>query len=520
MSGSLNVVPTFVAPDGSAHADVLQAARTVRGPAELDVVSVASMLSFQYVVDGRSILSRVSRRSWLADVAEHDEGLDAVLRSTYGRRLTTRRTAARELLCRLRAELERAFACAERVTVLLSGGLDSRVAAAVLADLARAGKVSDDLRAVTWGIPESRDRNFGARVAQLLHMEWEPIDLGPANLLTNVDVAAGALGALVSPVHLHAVTALAALDWSPHDAILVSSLGNGIGRGTYLWRHVSYARPLEPADWLGLMRPDVAASAFAALAEDIAQFRRRLGSCPAIAVHECEMLAHYVSGQLLPVYGFLARVAAPVHQALSDPSTYRYLWSLSPLLRTGALYRSMLGMCRPELADIPYALTNRPVRRLGRSERNGLSPFVHRYPRWIVHDLAEPLDHALSSDWWDATGTFDGAAVWRAWQAVRHHPEPHPQTTYVLLWLWAARRLMEKLEVTRCDNAGDRPSAAMGGRSFGTLPWGFAGRPPDPAWNRLMSLPRQAIDIARCHGHSTSDSKGCGTASASARLPG
>jgi hypothetical protein len=335
-------------------------------------------------------------------------------------------------------------------------------------------------------------------------MEWDPVELGPANLLTNVHVAAGALGALgalVSPVHLHAVAALADLDWSRNDAILVSSLGNGIGRGTYLWRHVSYARPLKPSDWLGLMRPDVAAPALSSLAHDIARFRCRLGTCPAIALHEYEMLAHYVSGQLLPVYGFLGRVAAPVHQIMSDPSTYRYVWSLSPLLRTGGLYRWMLGMCRPELADIPYARTNRSVRRLARPERNGLSPFVHRYPRWIVHDLAEPLDHALTPDWWDASGTFDGAAVWRAWQTVRRHPEPHPQTTYVLLWLWAVRRLMEELEATPGGDTPDRPSEAMDGRVVPTPPWGFAGRPPGPARHRIISFPRQAIDIARCHVH-------------------
>jgi len=105
------------------------------------------------------------------------------------------------------------------------------------------------------------------------------------------------------------------------------------------------------------------AQALAGLAQDLAAFRGRLGGRPAVALHECEMLAHYVSGLLLPVFGVLARKAAPVHQALSDPNTYAFLWSLSPVLRGGSMYRAAVRMTAPGMADVPYALTNRPLRR-------------------------------------------------------------------------------------------------------------------------------------------------------------
>jgi hypothetical protein len=473
----------------------------VPGSIELDETAVASMLAFQYVLDGRSLLAAVTRRSWLDAVAGTEDGQERTLLAHYGRRVMTRRAAAGELLRCLGDELAGAFAGADRVTVLLSGGLDSRLSAAVLARLAREGRVTDDIRAVTWGIPESRDRGFGHRVARVLGMTWVPIDLGPADLVANVELAAVGLGALVSPVHLHGVAQVCTLDWTSRDGALVSSLGNGVGRGTYLWRHVSYARPLEPVDWLGLLCPDVAERAGAALQADLDRFRRGLGSASPIAVHECEMLAHFVSGQLLPVYGPLRRAAVPVHQSLSDPATYRFLWTLTPLLRTGALYRTALRLCWPEVADVPYALTNRPVRRLARSDRNALSPFTHHYPRWIAVDLAELLDEALAPPWWDSTGLFDGSAVRRAWRSIRHHPNPHPQTTYVLLWLLALRRLIEKLGVTLRDD-GDGAGAGPRDKSpaaTAALPWGFAGRPVVSPWRRLQSLPRQGLDIGRCH---------------------
>jgi asparagine synthase (glutamine-hydrolysing) len=495
----LDSVGTFVAADGNSHERFFDASIATRAPAKLDVVSVASMLCFQYVVDRRSLLSSISRRSWLTVVTDNDE-LDPALVATYGRRLTSPHTAASELLSLFRAELESAFAGAGRVTVLLSGGLDSRLAAAVLAGLSSEGKVTDDVRAITWGLPDSRDRHFGRRVARILGMKWQPIELGPENLVANIETAATELGALLSPVHLHATAAVSALDWDRADRILVSTLGNGVGRGTYLWRHISYVRRIEPVDWLALMRPDVGEQACAELVSDLVAFREHLRPCSSIARHECEMLAHYICGQLLPVYRLLGRTAAPVHQSLSDPSTYRFLWSLSPALRTSALYRTALRMCRPELADVPYAMSNRPLRHLARAEPNGLSPFVHQYPHWIAHDLAGVLDEALASEWWDATGTFDGVAIGRAWRSIRHHPDPHPHTAYLLLWLCALRRLMEygSADNRRAGPAVERTGPAVRAQLRPGPPWGFAGRPADGRWRRAASLPGQAMHIAAC----------------------
>ena len=459
------------------------------------------MLCFQYVVDGRSLISGVGRRSWLTAVTDDNGALDLALLARYGRRVVVPGQAASELLRVIGAELERAFAGVDRVTVLLSGGLDSRLAAMVLAGLARAGKVTDDLRAITWGLPASRDLHFARRVAAALGMTWDAIDLGPSDLVTNIDAVATGLGALVSPVHLHATVAMRDLGWGPGDRILVSTLGNGVGRGTYLYRHLSYTRPIKPVDWLGLLRPDLSEWARAELANEIRSFRTRFRTCSSIAQHECEMLAHYVSGQLLPVYALLGRTAAPVHQSLSDPHTYRFLWSLSPLLRTNALFRAAMRRSSPEMAEIPYAATNRPLYPFARPEPNALSPFVHRYPRWIANDLATLVDDALASDWWDATGLFDGAAIARTWRSIRHDSDPHPPTTYILLWLCGLRRLIEHLSADRLDrrHAPVVPAEVRLLPAASGPPWGFAGRPAERGWRRAASFPRQAIDIAKCH---------------------
>ena len=486
----------FRGPGGQWRRTFLDAVTEANSPLELDAVAIASMLSFQYVIDGRSLISHVRRRSWLA--ATPCRELDR-----YGRRLIPRRSAAEELLGRLRVELATAFAGAERITVLLSGGLDSRLAGGVLLGLARRGVVTDDIRAVTWGMRTSRDRHYGRQVARHLGIGWIPIELGPGDLLANLDIAAHDLAGLVSPVHLHAMHAVSQLDWSRGDRILASTLGNGVGRAQYLYRHVSHAKPLQPHDWLSLMRPGLYAQARAGLVEDLLAFRRRLGAQSAIAVHECEMLAHYVSGLLLLPFDTLRRAAAPVHQVLSAPRTYGFLWSLSPIVRGEGLWREALRRCDHELTHIPYALTGRPLRRLARRGPSGLSPHVHRYPIWITRDLADVVDETLSRAWFDDTGIFDGFAVRRAWEGIRSSPEPHPQTAYLLLWLCALRRLLETLQVERRRTAQaaaklqQPPSTETERMATVHPPWGFAGRGRDGRWRLLGSLPRQVLEVAR-----------------------
>jgi hypothetical protein len=500
---SLDVAPAFLGPTGVLTPDFLEAATEIAVPLDLDTVAIGSMLSFQYLIDGHSLVSQVKRRSWLEAVTGRSDGTSLTALAGYGRRLMTKHAAATELLARLRLELLEAFADAERVTLLLSGGLDSRLASAVLVALARGGHVTDQIRAVTWGMAGSRDRHYGQRVARHLGVEWIPIELGPSDLERNIRIAAHELAALVSPVHLHALDAVRQLDWHAGDRILASTLGNGIGRGQYLYRHVSHARSMEPHDWLGLMRPDLFARVRSQLLEELAAFRRRLRVHAAVPVHECEMLAHYISGLLLPALDLLRRTAAPVHQALSDARTYGFLWSLSPLVRTGSMYRTALRLCDPGLAEIPDARTNRPPRPLGRPERNGLSPFVHRYPRWIAHDLAEIIDGSLSKAWFDDTGIFDGSAIRRAWERIRSSSQPHPQTAYILIWLCTLRCLVEESAPRRRDG-GSGPAGYT--RSLAQRapwmrqrpPWGFAGRSPEPVWQRMGSMPRQLLNALQC----------------------
>src|SRR5438105_3957365 len=59
-------------------------------PVAFDIVGVASMLSFQYLVDGRTLLAGVRRVPWLAATAEAGRQTGPAALDGYGQRVMTR----------------------------------------------------------------------------------------------------------------------------------------------------------------------------------------------------------------------------------------------------------------------------------------------------------------------------------------------------------------------------------------------------------------------------------------------
>jgi hypothetical protein len=158
------------------------------------------------------------------------------------------------------------------------------------------------------------------------------------------------------------------------------------------------------------------------------------------------------------------------------------------------------------LVNVPNTLTNRPPRPLALPARNGLSPYVHRYPAWIGGALVDVMDEMLARDWFDATGIFDGGAVRRVWQDVRSDPGALRQAAYLLTWLCSLRYVVEGSRPVPAKGTPDRyareanPDEAVGTAQEHPRPrppWGFVGRDRDPAWRRVLSAPRQAVNIAR-----------------------
>src|SRR5699024_8134982 len=127
------------------------------------------------------------------------------------------------------------------IYILLSGGMDSRVVAAVIKKLERNNEFEGKVHGVTWGRKESRDVVYAQNICSRYGWEWHYAPLDANYLLKNFNVAGIELNAEISPVHVHRYT------WFQHltqeDIVIAGSYGDSIGRGEYSSVKVARLKP-------------------------------------------------------------------------------------------------------------------------------------------------------------------------------------------------------------------------------------------------------------------------------------
>ena len=345
-------------------------------------------------------------------------------------------SAAAQLRVRLRTEAVAACAGHKRIFLLLSGGLDSRVVAGVLAELYREGRLSVRPIGVTWGLEDSRDVVYGREVARILDFEWLHLPLNSGHLWGNIRTEAPRLGALVSPLHLHRMDWLGGLDEG--DLVLAGSYGDSIGRGEFCGVHLLALPPYRSINRFGLLQSTVVAAGSAEIARDLEALHGRGPEAPARAHREWEQMAFYMRNQLADSMAGSAP-AGRLYQMFTAPEVYSFVWSLHPAARGDASYFELLETLDPRLAKLPWARTNRAVRGRTDGARRDLRPSFHQYSRWTSVDLQPQLAEIVDPELLAATGVFDADAVRRLVTAVSRDPDATGRDSYQiherLAWL-------------------------------------------------------------------------------------
>lgn len=352
-----------------------------------DPAAILSMTSFSFVCGDRTLLNEIKRKPWLSSI--QNDGTVSLHKipphDTFSKK---NETIASEFTALLREEIILACENRDEVYILLSGGMDSRIVAAIAAGAAKDGAINAKLTAVTWGLQDSRDVFYGKAAAELLGMTWKHLDLSPADVLQNIELSSTKLGCLVSGLHLHRMSWFRNVD--KNALVLAGSYGDSIGRAEYSGKHLLNLNLLKPVNRYGLIKNDALAYAMLGVQSDLMALRERGQGKSQYVLCDYEMQGHYMRGMINQAMSVINNYCS-VYQVFTSQKVFSYIWSIHPSLRTDNVYAQMLETLNPQLARLPWARTNKALSGPTVGAKSDLCGRYHRYEDWVGGELYERL---------------------------------------------------------------------------------------------------------------------------------
>ncbi len=359
----------------------------------LDPVSVMAIMSFQHLAVDRTMVQGLQRVPWLGEVDGRGEVRYASA-PPHGSRRASTETIADGLSVRLREELRGHCDGHDRVYVLLSGGMDSRVLSAALKSLQDAGEIDAEIEAVTWGTEGCRDVHYARRICDHLGWNWNYAPLTSSTYRDAFERGAIRLGAEIDPKHLHR------MDWFEENApqnsmVLAASYGDMVGRAEFSHHHITALPPLEARDRNRLILPSVRRLAAEKLREDLQSIRGRYGCRSELGWLEIGRHVSYTRRHLCNTLCIINQ-SRKIEQAFVSPEVFGYMWQFAPECRNDEVYAHLLRQLDPKLLDVAWARTG------GRYDSgeggDELDVDFHRYGYWLRTELADQLGEWLFGD--------------------------------------------------------------------------------------------------------------------------
>ena len=352
---------------------------------KIDDSSVVSILSFGYACGDRTLFTQIKRKPWLSTIDDKG-GISLNKIPDHDFYYSDVDSISNNLIELLEKELEKICSNFQKIYLLQTGGLDSRIAGCILNKLSLQNRLPAKPVCVTWGVKDCRDVYYGKVSADLLGFDWEYIPLTKEQLFENIDLAANHLGSLVSPINLHA------MNWfknvSNDTVVIAASYGDSVGRGEYSGNHLLQLSPIKPNNKMGLVKSEVYNKAKAGIEHDLNMLRLRNPGMPEYVYCEYEMQGYYMRNMLAHAMSIIGKYCS-IYQAFTDPEVYSYMWSIHPSKRDDLIYASILEKLNPSLARLPWARTNKALRGKTHHRKFAIKKDFHNYWNWISNDIYE-----------------------------------------------------------------------------------------------------------------------------------
>lgn len=443
--GYLDAYRPWVTPTGSETFDPDTAFGPKNGANQcIDSAAVYEVLGLRYMLGNRTIVSDVKRGPWRNASTDYSD-LPA-----HGSNIVVPEQDAARLLELLTSEClysVREYKC---VGILLSGGMDSRIAAGVLRTVQR--DLGLDVVAFTWGMADSRDVIYGQRIAQIYGWDWQHLPLTPDLLRENIEEC-GRIGVECSPLHLHAMRTVR--NTAGIEALVAASFGDSIGRGEYSRIRVENLRPIirSPVDRFALLGDQLLEKCHEVALRDAYGARHDAPHREEAAWREVDQQQHYMS-RMLCVGMQTACWPKPVIQIFASPDVYGFAWQFAMQERDDRLYAQMIRSLPGDLAAIPWA---RNGLAFGGSQfkPDSLRSTSHLYGRWLREDLREEILQRVRSDALRSLELFPEDSIERLISIWMRGTTDSPNwADEAMAWLAGLSGFVRRYGITRSDASG------------------------------------------------------------------
>ena len=411
---------------------------------EIDPVALCEFPSHYAFFGSRTILRQVRRTDLYSD------GRSELLASPVGVPAHGHRKMKAEKIAECFVELlleetrQRIRDCSH-LGLMLSGGMDSRIVAAALAELQRSGW-EFAVTCFTWGQAGTRDVVYAERIARHHGWGFEHFGIDSETLWENVRATAKG-GCFHSAMHLHSMPTVAkrALELGV-ELMLAGSYGDSVGRAEFRGTHISMLRPVHhrPWNWFGLIEEQLFNQCRVETLNEIERCRRLYGEQSGLAITELDNQLHYMRNMLGSAMDAID-VQVPISQSFTSRPMVEYMWSLAPDCRNDEVYFFALRALDPVLLELPWARTGKPFLK-NEAISDNLKAGFHNYDIWTRQNF-EQIESSIFSGAIENSGAFNQRALSAIVKAFKNNDFIRSgRVLEIVLWLASLGLLLERLD--------------------------------------------------------------------------
>lgn len=363
----------------------------------IDNVSIYSLITKGYIVGNNTLINELYRNEWA-------ENIDINL-SQYNSIYKDVDDIASDLILLLKEEIINEVINFKNIYILLSGGMDSRVLAALLYDLQKDGQLEKQkIHAITWGMENSRDVIYARKIANRYQWKWHHLNLSEEVLDNNLLYSVNKLGGEVAPIHLHRYIDAGTLANNSDSIILAGTYGDSLGRGEYSGVKVSDLSLMTLNDRFGIFNDTQEKLLHEKNMIRLKHFRDRFNIFNN-EWKELEYQSHYLHKMLYNA-STLVNYNSKIFQLFSTKKVIEYIFSLKFECRTDSVYKEILQKVDSKLLELSWARTGKGY--LQDNERpDDLNKNHHNYPGWIKKNYSKDILIAINSTTIKNLGIFD-----------------------------------------------------------------------------------------------------------------